>query len=879
MRAWRRLQTLLESRELDREFEEEARTHIDLAAGDYIQRGIPEAEARRLARLKFGAIEASKDAHRDSRSFAWLDGFLCDLRYSVRGLAHDRGFALTVIVMLALAIGLNVTAFRVMETMLFRGYPLVEHNEQLLYITERYPTPGCCVSYVDFDVWREQARSFQGMAFMVPKSVSLGEGNGDARDLWPWVITSNTFGLLGVRPVLGRDFTPRDEAPGAAPVVIVSHRYWQTRLGGRGDVIGRTVRIDKAPASIIGVLPDGFDFLASSRDDIFLPLEQTADLHLRVANGGLVIGRLANGASENAARVELETINRRLALEYPATNRDVRPEVRNYTEFIAGPDGVLIYRAVWAGASFVLLIACANLANLTLARTQGRVRELCTRMAIGAGRARVIRQLLLESLLLAAVAGLLAWLTADWSTLAWAAATDSFLDYSAGAGTVGYLIGVTLGAAILVTLAPIARLWRLDVNGALKGESRGATINRRARQFSAWLVAGQTALAIVLMAGAGVMGHSLWKVLQADIGVKEPERIFVGQLDLPRERYATPESRLAFFESLRTRLSASPGVQSASVSNGRPTDDFEPLPFEVESQTGALHGTPVFAATPGYFRTLGATVIAGRDFNNADRPGTPLAIIVNRRFAETYFPAQNPVGRRIRVYVKRKVGAGPWRTVVGVVSNVMQNELTRQHFLPAAWIPFEQEPASSAWVFARVPGGSEGIASQFRDEVRQIDPHLEFADFTTLYASLNFQSPLKTGGYVKLARHAAIAPIYAGIALLLAAIGLYSVVSRSADQRTREIGVRMALGSTSREIRRMMLWEAMAPVAVGLLLGLAASLGVNRILEAQLVGVSPYDALTLVLAPVMLVSVAFAGSMLPVRRASLVDPAVTLRHQ
>ncbi len=869
----------MESKELDREFDEEARTHIDLATVDYIQRGIPEAEARRMARVKFGAIEASKDARRDSRGFAWLDGLVGDLRCSTRALARDPGFSLTVVVILAVAIGMNVTASRVMETMLFRGYPLVKHNEQVLYITERYPRPGCCVSYVDFEVWRDQAPSFQGMAFMVPKSVSLSEGNRDARDIWPWLVTSNTFGLLGVRPVLGRDFTARDEAPGATPVVIISHRYWMKRLGGRGDVIGRAVRIDKVPVSIIGVLPEGFDFLASRSDDIFLPLEQTADLHLRVANGGLVLGRLANGASEKAARAELETINQRLALEYPATNRDVRPEVRNYTETIAGDDGVLVYRAVWAGAWFVLLIACANLANLTLARALGRMRELCTRMAIGAGRARVIRQLLLESLLLAAAAGLLAWWLADWSTRAWAAATDSFLDYSAGAGTVVYLFGVVLGAAVLVTLAPIARLWRLDVNGSLKGESRGATISGRARRFSAWLVAGQTALAIVLMAGAGVMGHSLWKVLQADIGVKEPERIFVGQLDLPRERYSTPESRLAFFESLEARLSALPGVESAAVSNGRPTDDNEPLPFGVEGQAGALHGSPVFAATPGYFRTLGATMVAGRDFNDADRPGTALAIVVNRRFAETYFPGQSAVGRRIRLYVKRKVEPGPWRTIVGVVSNIMQNEWTRQHFIPAVYLPFAQQPSDSAWFFARVPRVSEGIAASFRDEVRHIDPHLEFGDFTTLKMSMNIQSPLKIGNYMELARHAAIAPIYAGIALLLAAIGLYSVVSRSARQRTREIGVRIALGSTSREIRRMMLREAMAPVAAGLLLGLAASLGVNRILQAQLVGVSPYDAFTLLLAPAVLMAVAFAGSMLPVRRASLVDPAVTLRHE
>ncbi len=252
---------------------------------------------------------------------------------------------------------------------------------------------------------------------------------------------------------------------------------------------------------------------------------------------------------------------------------------------------------------------------------------------------------------------------------------------------------------------------------------------------------------------------------------------------------------------------------------------------------------------------------------------------MNQRFAEAYFPGQSPVGQRIRLYVKRKVGAGPWRTIVGVVSNIMQNEWTRQHFVPAVYLPFAQQPSDSAWFFARVSRVSDGIAASFREEIRHIDPHLEFGDFTTLKTSLNFRSPLKIGNFVELARHAAIAPIYAGIALLLAAIGLYAVVSRSADQRTREIGVRMALGSTSREIRRMMLREAMAPVAAGLVLGLVASLGVNRILQAQLVGVSPYDAFTLVLAPVVLIAVAIAGSMLPVRRASLVDPAVTLRHE
>lgn len=878
MRRWKQLRALFSREQLDQDLDDEVRAHLDFAADDYIQRGHAPEEARRLARVKFGAVESSKDAHRDARGMNWLEGLLYDLRHAVRGLARDRSFTVAVIVLLALAMGLNVTAFRVMDVMLLRGFPLVKQNDRMVFIEETFPTPGCCVSYMDYEVWKAQAHSFQDLGFYVPKQVSLGETKERARDIFVPFTTSNSFRILGVQPILGRDFQTHDEVSGAEPVVIVSHKYWITRLGGIANVIGHRVFLNNAPATIVGVMPDGFEFLSA---DAWLPLGETADLHTMVANGGSVYGRLKDGVTEAAARAEIEAISARLEVERPVTNRNVRPRVRNFRDSIAGRNGGIIYGSLWAGAWLVLAIACANLANLALARAQGRTREMCTRMALGSGRGRAIRQLLLESLLLAGVAGVLAWGLASWTIQIWVAATETsgqYRDYSASSGTIAYLAVVSLAVAIVITIAPISRLWRLDVNGALKGESRGSTMSVRAKRFSSALVAGQMALAIVLISGAGVLGRSIEKVLRADVGVQAPETILMGRIPLPSTKYANPESRVRFAESLQARLESTAGVTSAALGSAQPTADFEPRPVEFETQPGVMNGAPVFSSSPGYFRTIGASVLAGRDFGKDDRPMGEQVAIVNQRFAETHFAGKSAIGQRIRLYGKREPGPGEWRRIVGVVSNVMQNDVKRQHFAPVVYVPFSQESAGRVWFFARTRVVSEGMAAAVRNEVRQVDPDLELFEFSTLKDSLGFHMAQNTG-YMDLSKHAVVAAIFAGLALLLAAIGLLSVVARSVGQRTREIGVRIALGATSRGIQRLVLWEAMAPVIAGLAVGLLTSLGVNRALQSQLIGVSPYDAPTLIVAPVLLILVALIGSMLPVHQASRVDPAVTLRHE
>lgn len=878
MNAWKRLGAVFRRGQLDREFEDEIRSHIDLATEDYLQRGLPLGEARRHARLKFGAIEASKDLHRDARGIVWLDGLWCDFRFALRSLGRDRSFAATAAVMLLLAVSLNQTAFRVMYSTLFRGFRLVKDNDRVLYITEKLPGAGCCVSYFDFEQWRDESHALQELAFMAPRSITLAEGDGDARTMPSSAYSPGIFDLFGVAPILGRGFEPADTVPGSPPVVIASYGYWQTRLGGRPDVIGYMVRMNGQPAMVVGVMPAAFDFM---RNEVWLPLIDTPQLHERVPNGGQVLGRLAPGATEAQARAELVAINQRLANEYPASNRGVLPDVRNFYES-HGRQAQLIYSSLWAGAWFVLWIACANIANLALARSEARSRELSTRMALGAGRGRVLRELFLEHLLLGVIAGMGAWPLSSACVRIWQAATTNHysppFDYSPNINTSVYLAAIVLASAVLITLAPVARLRHLDVNGALKGESRGSTKTLRAKHLSAVLVTSQMALAVVLIAGAGALGRSLWNVLNAEVGVKAPERVLLGHVAIPRERYRTPESRVAFFEALQARIAALKGVETAAIGNARPLDDYEPEAIEIEGRSAARHVTPVFASGPGYFDAIGASVRAGRDFAPMDDLHAPGVALVNQRFADTYFPGESAIDQRIRIYEKYHLEPDEWRTIVGVVSNVMQNDETRQQFLPVAYLPLAQQSGESIWFFARTAKVSEGLAAAIRARLHELDPKLEINDYSTLESSLGAPSALGFGRMQDLSRNAAIAPIYAALALLLAAVGLHAVVRRSVGQRTREIGIRMALGAAPGQIRRLIFADALIPVFAGLAIGLTGSLAVNRVLESQLVGVSPYDALTLAIAPLVLIAVAILGCVGPVRNALRIDPAGALRH-
>ncbi len=796
-----------------------------------------------------------------------LSDYNHDLRFALRGLRRDRAFTLTAIAMLALALGLNVSVFAVMNTMLFRGFPLVKRNDRLLYLQER--SPRCwCVSPRDFAAWRAQSQSFQDMAIVYDgKAITLTDEN--STETWQVGISSNLFKVLGVPPSLGRDFTPADEAE-APRVAIITHKYWTSRFAQRPDIIGHIVRIDKAPVTIIGVLPEGFTFPEDNNLYVpraLAPLDSTPGSYMAV-------GRLKDGATVETARAEIQTINGRLAAAYPDTNRDLTGRVETHSQFFIGPDAPIIYGSLWAAAWFVLLIACANLANLTLARTLARSREFSTRIALGAGRWRMIRQLLTESLLLTTVSAALAWWITTTTIHAWAVATDSqyqILDYSLDSGTVAYLAAVSILAAILFGIVPITRVFQLDINGTLKGDSRGVTHGLRAKFLSASLVTVQMILAVVLLSGAGVLARGFYNVVGADVGVRSPETILIGRARVPRTKYSTPESRLAFLDQLRSRLAAIPGVESTSLANIFPVNIPGLTPMELDDQPKPPAVVSV-AAAPNYFHTLGASTVAGREFADTDLANTQPVAIVNQSFVAKYWPGENALGKRVRL------NDGPWRTICGVASNIMQGDPIRQEFKPIVYVPLRANPATtSPSFFVRTRGPAEQLAPAVRAEILKLSPDVTIEDFQTLQANLRFRADRMDLEHVEMGKHAAVAPIFAGIALVLAAIGLYAVIAHSVSQRTKEIGVRMAIGADASNIRRLIFREGMRPVALGLALGLLASLAVNRVLESQLVGVSATDPLTLAAAGAVLIAVALLGCQIPARRAIRIDPASALR--
>lgn len=889
-RAWARLMSWLRRDALDREFDEEAQSHLDLAVEDYLGRGMSEAEARRLARMRFGSVAASKDAHRDSRGLPWLDGLSYDLRMTVRGLRRDRAFALAAIAMLALAIGLNVTVFTAMNAMVFRGLPLVKRSDRVVYVDTRKPSGApATLLYSDFEAWRSQTQAFEGLAFGGGGSpITFRAGERRPIDMSIQRVSANTFGLLGVQPMLGRDFVPADEVPGAAPVAILSYPFWQSRFDKRADIVGLTVHINEAPATVIGVMPEGFVLVYEQ--NLWMPLAPAPTL----ASG--VFGRLRDDVTLEMARAELETINQRLQATDPVTDRGAVISVLTYSHH-AGPDAPMIYGSLWAAAWFVLLIACANLANLTLVRTIGRSREFSTRMALGAGQGRMVRQILMESLMLAAVAGALGWWITNWSVRTWAAATASrylALDYTVDAGILGYLVAISIATAFLFSLAPIVRVVQIGAGGALKGDGRGVTHGLRGKRLGGVLVAGQMALTIVLLSGAGVLVRSLANIVGAETGVRDPEHVLVGSLRLPSDAYPSPAARQAYFDRLSEQLRTIPGIADESVASHIPVNWVPALTIEIEGRLARPNdgeSSQFLTAGSNYFRVLSVPTISGRAFNDSDRLESVPVAVVNQSFVDKFWPGDDPVGKRLRTTAGNQPGR--WLTIVGVVANVMQvptgNDATRQHFIPLVYRPFRQLPMAGAvnnWgqgfrganLLLRTSGPARQVLQAVRAEVQKADPDAILEELQTLKANTAFDRDRMDSTHGELGKHATAAPIFAVIALLLAAIGLYAVIAHSVSQRTNEIGLRMAIGAAAHDIRRLIFREGMRPVALGLIAGLTMSLAVNRVLQSQLVGVSPYDPVTLAAAAVVLILVALLACQIPSRRALRVDPAVALRH-
>jgi predicted permease len=591
----------------------------------------------------------------------------------------------------------------------------------------------------------------------------------------------------------------------------------------------------------------------------------------------MAFGRLAEGVTVEQARAEIDTIGLRLAREYPRTNGSRPPIVQTFQQFFVGPNATLIYGALWGAVGFVLLIACANLANLTLSRAIGRSREISVRISLGAGRWRIIRQLLIESLMLASIGGLCGWWIAGWGVRAYALADRSWriLDYTMDFRVVAYLVAISVGAGLVFGLAPALKLSRLDISGALKDGGRSAT-GGRGRHLSALLVTGEMALAVVLLAGAGVMVRSFLKIYTADVGVRATNDVIAVELSLPEARYRDATAETAFVDALDARLAAIPGVESAAIASVLPTNHLLMTPYElagappVDAERRPTSGT--MSIDPAYFSTLRARMLAGRAFTEFDgASGMPVAI-VNQRFAAECWSEESAIGKRVRLYDGQTPGA--WLTVVGVAPNILQGGGTTRAFDPLVYLPYRQVPTRAMWVYARTRVPPVSLVPVVRREIQAIDTDLP----TGVSAGLWTLADWLAWPHREQNNFTAMFLIFAAIALLLASIGLYAVVAHAVGRRTQEIGIRIAMGATARDVLGLVFRQGMLPVGIGLGVGLAASFVLTPLLKSQLVHVSPTDPVTLLAVSIVLSASAAFGCWIPARRAMRVDPVVALRH-
>jgi putative ABC transport system permease protein len=856
---------------LEKELDAELRFDYEQRIAGNIRKGMSESEARRAARLEFGGLEQVKEACRDARSLQPIHSLLREIRHSLRAFRQAPGFTAVAVAILALGIGINAAVFTVTNAVLFKGFPLVERNDRLLYISNG----GCCISYPDFADIRAQAKSFTGMGITHGIGSVINDNGGFPETIEITEVSADTFRTVGRTPMLGRDFMPADELPGGAPVAILSYAFWEHRYGKDPAVVGQILRRNGVPTTVIGVMPEGFSF--PQKADMWVPLVETARVKRREnTDTWFAFGRLAEGVTFQSARAETEGIISRLEKAYPLADRRSHLVVQNFAQFFIGPNASLLYGSMWAAVGFVLLIACANLANLLLARAMGRSREVSVRIALGAGRWQIIRRLLIESVMLSGFGGFLGWWIAGWSVRAYQVAMVRkaswlILDYTMDHRVLAYLIGISIGTGLLFGLLPALRLSKLDVNAALKDGGRGATGGARVKQLSALLVTAEMALAIVLLAGAGVMIRSFLRVHNANIGI-DTANVLVASVDLPAGKYNRPEDKISFYDRLTTRLEALPGVESATVGESLPTNNATKYAYELEGEPLPSGRRPTVWSLkigPAYFRVLRAKLLSGRDFNNEDRPaGVPVAI-VNHRFASRYWPGEDALGKRLRLF--QDDTPGPWLTVIGVVSNIIQNDITRQRFDPLVYLPWHQKPEGGMWVYLRSRIPPERLTAAFRHEVQGIDPDLPMYGPFALAENLERYWDTRFYGVLFL--------ILAAIALLLSSVGLYSVVAHAVSQRTQEIGIRMTVGATSADVLRLVLKQGMLPAGIGLTLGLAAWLAVNRALKSLLVRISPSDPVTIAAASAALMLAAILGCLIPAWRAMRTDPAVALRHE
>ena len=874
---------LLTREKMEADLDKELRYHFESQVAEKVQSGIPEDEARRQTRLEFGGIDQIKEACRERRHTLWLESSLQDLRFALRQLRKSPAFAFAAVLTLGLGIGANIAVFSVVDAVMLRPLPY-KAPARLVWPTFRFPKMNMHTSFVPHPVyfaWRDQNHVFSGVAATHFGGNDTLTGAGLPTRVPAMSVSANFFSVLGTNMARGRSFTSQEDRPEGPRVAILSHALWESRFDGNPQILGHVITLNGKEYSIVGVLPAGFKSPTSGREpQVFLPLDAPAN-----ASSGIwylqVIARLKPGVTMGQAEADLSLIDNHALPLLPkffiryAQDFDLR--LVSLHEHLTGNVSDPLWLLMMA-VFFILLIACANIGNLQLSRGTVRSREFAMRVTLGASRSRLVRQLLTESMLLSAMGGLAGLMAGIWGVVLFHSFVPRGLlntrDIHIGAASFAFAFAVSILAGVLSGFTPMLALFNPHLNDVLQSgrtQIAGSRSNARLRNL---LAAGEVAAAVVLLVAAGLLLNSFLRLMNVNSGF-DPHNLLSAQLFLPSDQYSTSSQQATFAAQLLERIQAIPGVRTASVSTSLPTLLHNDMRVGIEGRPAPASNdlasfVPLDSVSDAYFQTLGIPILSGRGFDSRDGPKTPQVAVVNEQFVRSFFPDhENPIGRHILLAVGSP-GQTPV-TIIGICAAIRRAG-PRGRSLPQVFLPFAQSPSSDMTVLLRTAFDPDRVIPMLRSQVLAMDKNLPLANIASmedLLARELARQRLETVAVV----------LFAALALLLAGIGIYGVISYMTSQRTQEIGIRMALGARRLDVLRVVIRDGVLIVGAGLAVGIACALALTRLLQSLLFHVSPTDPATYIAVIVIFSAVAFAACYVPARRALAVDPIVALRYE
>ena len=859
----------------------ELQSHVDLLTQENVRRGMNSEEALYAAQREFGGIEQTKELYREQRGLPFLETLLHDLRFGARLLAKNPGFTGIAVVTLALGIGANTAIFSVVNAVLLRPLDYKE-SSRLVTILHYGDSPVAVANYVD---WRDQSRSFESMGAAEYWGANLS-GTDAPEHILGLKVTQNLLPLLGVPPMLGRWFAVGEDQPGAEHEVVLSYGLWQRRFAGDAGIVGKNITLDGQGYTVVGVMPRDFKFAPfwATHAEMWVPDAFGERIRSRSGNSLRIFARLAPGVTLEEARAEMAAITARLDREYPATNRHV--VVTPLKEKVVG-DIQTPLLLVTVSVGFVLLIACANVAHMLLARAATREKEIALRSALGAGRFRMIRQFLTESMLLACAGGGLGLVLAAWGTRGLLALSPGDVPRLETVGMDARVVLFLLVATFLSTaafgLAPALQASQVNLTESLKETGRSGSEGKRRNRLRSFLVGSEFALALILLVGAGLMIRSFFALQSIDPGFN-PRHVLSMQVSVAGSNEAEPYRRAVFYRQLVERARALPGVESAGAINHLPlAGDLWGWPFTIDGRPKPRPGESPWGVyrvvMPGYFETMRLPVLRGRDLSLADDAHAPGVVIINEQAARTYWPGQDPLGQRVS-FDDDKKSPPTWLTVIGIVKDSKQGdwaappdpEVYLAALQNADFLGQQGSHASYITLVVRTAGDPSAHSQAVKDLIWSFDRNLAISRVLTMDSVVSEANAQPRFEMLLLG-------IFAVVALTLAAAGIYGVMSYSVARRTREIGIRLSLGASHSQVLRLIVRQGVNLALIGSATGIVGALILTRLMSKLLYGVRGNDPLTLCAVTVLLAAIALVASLVPARRAMRVDPVVALRYE